>query len=200
MSTAIVRALLLLLILLPSPAPALMLTDQTGREVSLPAPPRRIVSLVPSVAEVLFAIVARDWLAGVTDFCHYPPEARRKPRVGGMLAPNIETIITLEPDLAIATTAGNREETFVQLGRLRIPVYLADVPDLISRLGALTDHPVPAARSVTALDTRVRMVVGRVAPLGRPCVLYVLWSEPVIVPGRGALVSELIALAGGVTR
>jgi iron complex transport system substrate-binding protein len=88
MSTAIVRALLLLLVLLPSPAPALTLTDQTGREVSLPAPPRRIVSLVRSVTEVLFAIAAQDRLAGVTDFCDYPPEARHKPRVGGMLAPN----------------------------------------------------------------------------------------------------------------
>lgn len=173
-----------------------MLTDQTGREVSLPAPPRRIVSLVPSVTEVLFTIAAQDRLAGVTDFCDYPPEARRKPRVGGMLAPNLETIITLKPDLVIATTAGNREETFVQLGRLRIPVYLVnsttmgDVLDLISRLGALTEHPVPAARFVTALDTSIRMLVGRVAPLGRPRVLYVLWPEPVIVPGRGALVFE----------
>jgi iron complex transport system substrate-binding protein len=199
MSTAIVRARLLLLVLLPSPAPALTLTDQTGREVSLPAPPRRIVSLVPSVTEVLFAIAAQDRLAGVTDFCDYPPEARREPRVGGILAPNLETIITLKPDLVIATTAGNREETFVQLARLRIPVYLVDpttmgdVLDLISRLGALTEHPVPAARLVAALDTRIRMVVGRVASLGRPRVLYVLWPEPVIVPGRGALVSELIA-------
>jgi iron complex transport system substrate-binding protein len=203
MSTAIVRALLLLCVLLPSPAPALTLTDQTGREVSLPAPPRRIISLVPSVTEVLFAIAAQDRLAGVTDFCDYPPEARRKPRVGGMLAPNLETILTLKPDLVIATTAGNREETFVQLGRLRIPVYLVnpttmgDVLDLIARLGALTEHPVPAARLVTALDTRIRTVVGRVAPRGRPRVLYVLWPEPVIVPGRDALVSELIMLAGG---
>lgn len=203
MSPAIVRALLLLLVLLPSPAPALTLTDQTGREVSRPAPPRRIVSLVPSVTEVLFAIAAQDRLAGGTDFCDYPPEARRTPRVGGMLAPNLETIITLKPDLVIATTAGNREETFVQLGRLRIPVCLVnpttmgDVLDLISRLGALTKHPVSAARLVTALDTRIRRVVGPVAAFGRPRVLYVLWPEPVIVPGRGALVSELIALAGG---
>ncbi len=203
MSTAIVRALLLLLVLLPSPAPALTLTGQTGRQVSLPAPPRRIVSLVPSVTEVLFAIAAQDRLAGVTDFCDYPAEARLKPRVGGMLAPRLETIITLRPDLVIATTAGNREETFVQLERLQIPVYVVnpttvgDVLDLISRLGALTGHTVPAARLAAALDTRIRMVAGRVAPLGRPRVLYVLWPEPVIVPGRGALVSELIALAGG---
>jgi iron complex transport system substrate-binding protein len=203
MSTAIVRALLLLLVLLPSPAPALTLTGQTGRQVSLPAPPRRIVSLVPSVTEVLFAIAAQDRLAGVTDFCDYPAEARLKPRVGGMLAPRLETIITLRPDLVIATTAGNREETFVQLERLQIPVYVVnpttvgDVLDLISRLGALTGHTVPAARLAAALDTRIRMVAGRVALLGRPRVLYVLWPEPVIVPGRGALVSELIALAGG---
>jgi iron complex transport system substrate-binding protein len=94
-----------------------------------------------------------------------------------MLAPNLETIITLKPDLVIATTAGNREETFVQLGRLRIPVYLVnpttmgEVLDLISRRGALTEHPMPAARLVTVLDTSIRMLVGGVAPLGRPRVL-----------------------------
>jgi len=203
MSAVITAALLLLLVLLPSPAPTLTLMDQTGLEVTLPVPPRRIVSLVPSVTEVLFAIAAQDLLVGVTDFCDYPPEARRKPSVGGMVAPNLETILMLKPDVVIATTAGNREETVVQLQRLRIPVYLVnpttmgDVMDLIARLGALTEHRMPAARLVTTLDTRIQTVVGRVTPLGRPRVLYVLWPEPVIVPGRGALVSELIALAGG---
>jgi iron complex transport system substrate-binding protein len=126
MSGVITATLLLLLVLLPSPAPTLTLMDQTGREVTLPVPPRRIVSLVPSVTEVLFAIAAQDLLVGVTDFCDYPPEARRKPSVGGMVAANLETILMLKPDIVIATTAGNREETVVQLQRLRIPVYLVN--------------------------------------------------------------------------
>ena len=195
-------ALLCAMLLLPSVCGALSVTDQTGRRLTLAAPPHRIVSLVPSVTEVLFAIGAQDLLAGVTDFCDYPPEARRKPSVGGMVAPSLETIITLKPDLVVATTAGNREETFVQIERLKIPVYLvnperaADVLDLIARLGALTGHDGAAARLVASLDRRIKAVAARVAPLPRPRVLYVLWPDPLIVPGRGSLVSELLALAG----
>jgi len=189
-------------LLLPSLAAALSLTDQTGRRLTLAAPPHRIVSLVPSVTEVLFAIGAQDLLAGVTDFCDYPPAARGKPSVGGMVAPSLETIVKLKPDLVVATTSGNREETFVQIERLKIPIYLvnperaADVLDLISRLGALTDHDGAAARLVASLDRRIKAVAARVAPLPRPRVLYVLWPDPLIVPGRGSLVSELLRLAG----
>ena len=187
-----------------TPAAALFtVTDQAGRVLALPAPPRRIVSLVPSVTETLFAIGAQDVLVGVTDFCNYPPAAGKKRSVGGMLAPSLETIVTLRPDLVVATTAGNREETFDQLARLRIPVYvvnptrLRDVLDLITRLGVLAGREAEAARLVTSLGARIGAVAKRVAPLRRPRVLYVLWPEPLIVPARGALVSELLALAGG---
>ncbi|HEV8458023.1 MAG TPA: cobalamin-binding protein [Methylomirabilota bacterium] len=196
------RALALLL-LFTSAAPALTLYDQTGRQVNLAAAPRRIISLVPSVTEVMFAIGAQDSLAGVTDFCDYPAEARKKPSVGGMVAPSLETMVALKPDLVIATTAGNREETFTQLERLRIPVYVvnpasvADMLDVASRLGAVTGHEVEARRLVTSLEARIKSVAERVAPWPRPRVLYVLWPDPLIVPGRDSIVSELIARAGG---
>lgn len=203
MIPAIGRALALLLVLLPSAASSLTFTDQTGRPVSLTAPPRRVISLVPSVTEVLFALGAQDLLVGVTDFCDYPAAARLKPRVGGMLAPSLEAMVALKPDLVIATTAGNREETVTQLERLKIPVYLVNptsvtgVLDVISRLGAVTGHAAQAARLVASLEARIKAVTERVTPLPRPRVLYVLWPDPLIVPGRGALVSELIARAGG---
>jgi len=197
-----VAVLLALVGLAPAAAAGFTASDQTGRTVTLPAPPRRIISLVPSVTETLFAIGAQDALVGVTDFCDHPPEARKKPSVGGMLAPSLETIVTLKPDLVIATTAGNREETFAQLERLGIPVYLVnpvrlpDVLDLIARLGALTGHEAGAARLSAAVDARLKAVSARVAALPRPRVLYVLWPDPLIVPARGALVSELLLLAG----
>ena len=144
--TAFLRALALTVLLLPGSAWALTVVDQTGRTLTLPAPPRRIVSLVPSVTEVLYAIGAESVLVGVTDFCDYPPEATRKPHVGGMLSPNLETLVTLKPDLVVATRSGNTEETFDQLKRLGLPVYLvdpvtvADVLRLVSDLGELTGH------------------------------------------------------------
>jgi iron complex transport system substrate-binding protein len=197
-------ALALALTLLSSQgAGALDVVDQTGRTLRLPGPPQRIVSLDPSVTEVLYAIGAQDMLVGVTDFCDYPPEASRKPHVGDMLNPNLETLVTLKPDLVVATRAGNRKETIDQLARLRVPVYLVDpvtVRDmlkLVTDLGDLTGHREAAVALVKELERRVAGVREKVAGRPQPRVLYVLWPEPLIVPGRGALVSELIALAGG---
>jgi iron complex transport system substrate-binding protein len=76
------------------------------------------------------------------------------------------------------------------------PTRLADVFDLIGRLGGLTGRVPDASRLAAALDARVAAVRQRVAALRRPRVLYVLWPEPLIVPGRGTLLSELLSLAG----
>jgi len=182
---------------------AVQVTDGTGRTLTLPALPRRIVSLVPGVTEMLYAIGAEDRLVGRTDFCDYPPEARSKASVGGTVSPSLEVLVTLKPDLVVATSAGNSDETRRQLERLRVPLYLVDPHGLsdvfrtMTRLGALTERERRAADVVAGLERRVRAVAVRVAALPRPRVLYVVWPEPLIVPGRGAAVTELIELAGG---
>ena len=199
----VLAALALVLLLLPGSAWAFTVVDQAGRTLTLPASPRRIVSLVPSVTELLYAIGAQDALVGVTDFCDYPAEARRKPHVGDMISPNLETLVTLKPDLVVATRSGNREEIFDQLTRLGIPVYLVDpitvgdVLRLVSELGQLTGHRDGAVAVEKDLGRRIAAVRERVAGRPHPRVLYVLWPEPLIVPGKGSLVTELIALAGG---
>jgi cobalamin transport system substrate-binding protein len=195
-------ALLLSIAFLPAAAGAWGVTDPTGRQITIDHQPRRIVSLVPSVTELMYAIGAEGLLVGVTDFCDYPPAARKKPHVGGMLAPSLETLVALNPDVVMATTAGNREETFTQLGQLHVPVYVvnpksvADVLDLIRRLGALTGRESAAARLAVSLQQRIDAVATRVKAKPRPRVLYVLWPDPLIVPGGGGLVSELLDLAG----
>ncbi len=191
-------------LLLAAPAtPALTLVDMLERQVTLPAPPQRIVSLVPSVTELIFALGGEGRLAGVTDYCDFPPVAKEKPSVGGMLAPSLETIVALRSDLVIATDSGNRQETFAQLQRLRIPVYLvhassvAQMLEVAARLGTLSGREAAVARLIAHLQQRIQNVEKAVAPFPRPRVLYVLWPEPLIVPGRGAIVTELIRLAGG---
>src|SRR5437660_12438866 len=189
--------------LVASSAAAFTTRDMLGRDVSLAAPPRRIVSLVPSVTEILYALNAEPLLVGVTDFCDFPPEAKRQPKVGGMVAPNLEAIIALKPDLVIATTEGTREDTFTQLSRVGVPVYLvaahhvADATSLMRRLGELTGREGAAGPLVARLEQRIEAVKIAVRSLVRPRVLYVLWPEPLIVPGRGSIVTELIQLAGG---
>jgi iron complex transport system substrate-binding protein len=177
--------------------------DMRGREVTLPGPPQRIVSLVPSLTELIFALGAEQRLVGRTDFCDYPPAAREKPSVGGMVAPSLETIVALKADLVLATNSGNREETVAQLDRLRIPTYVvnanrvSEVKDVIARLGELTGRLDAVSPLIARLDGRIAAVQKAVAPFAPPRVLYVVWPEPLIVPGRDAIVTELIGLAGG---
>jgi iron complex transport system substrate-binding protein len=177
--------------------------DVRGATIALAVPPTRIVSLVPSVTELVFALGGEARLVGITDYCDFPPAARRKPSVGGMVAPSLEAIVALRPDVVVATDSGNRQEAVDQLRRLGIAVYLvradrfADVLDVAMRIGQLLGRE-PAAVALTArLQARVDAVARAVGRRPRPRVLYVVWPEPLIVPGRDAIVTELIQLAGG---
>src|SRR3989475_531456 len=163
---AVATALALWLLAVSLPVAAFTTRDMLGRDVTLAAPPARIVSLVPSVTEILYALNAEDVLVGVTDFCDFPPEARRKPRVGGMVAPSLEAIVALRPDLVIATREGTYEDAVTQLTRLKVPVYLvaahsvADVTALIVKLGELSGRQAAAGSLVARLERRLRSVDG----------------------------------------
>jgi iron complex transport system substrate-binding protein len=182
---------------------AITVPDMLGHALTLPARPLRIVSLVPSATEIIFALGAEEQLVGVTDYCNYPEAARRKPSVGGMVAPSLETIVALRPDLVIVTDEGTREDTFAQLRRLGIPVFLIrahrldDVMTVIARLAILTGTEAAARGIVSEMERRVAAVRAAVSMRPRPRVLYVVWPDPLIVPGREALVTELLHLAGG---
>jgi iron complex transport system substrate-binding protein len=195
--------LAVVLAILVAEAAAFTVRDMQGREIVLVAPPQRIVSLVPSATEMIFALGGEDRLVGRTDFCDYPAAARAKKSVGGMINPSLETIVSLKPDLVVVTSSGNREETFQQLTRLRIPVYqvaaerITEVKDVARHLAALTGREAAVAPLLEAIDRRVAAVREAVRPFARPRVLYVLWPDPLIVPGRRALVTDLIDIAGG---
>src|SRR4030095_1044745 len=116
---------------------------------------------------------------------------------------SLEAVAALRPDLVVATIEGAREDTFTQLTRLGIPVYLvavhrvAEVKALIVRLGGLTGRQAAAGAIVTRLEQRIDAVTKAVGSRDRPRVLYVLWPEPLIVPGRDTIVTELLQLAWG---
>ena len=200
----ILRAALLgALVLAAVPARALTLVDMLGRDVTLPGTPLRIVSLVPSATELIYALGGEDRLVGRTDYCDYPPAAKTKPSVGGMISPSLETIVTLKPDLVIATTSGNRLDTFTKLKQIGIAVYavhaqrIAEMLDAARRLGELTGRQAAVGPFVSGLERRLHAVANAVRPYPRPRLLYVLWPEPLLVPASGALLTELIGLAGG---
>ena len=104
-----------------------------------PAAGRRVVCLVPSVAETIYALGAESCLAGVTTFCDYPPPVRTLPKVGDFLNPSLERILALKPDLVIATLP-EQQPVVDKLRELKIPVMVsrpASVDDVLAEIKQL---------------------------------------------------------------
>ena len=177
--------------------------DMVGRAVSVPERPARVISLAPSLTETIFALGAAERLIGVTRYCDFPDEARAKARVGGVADPNFEVILSLRPDLVLATTEGNRLEDVRALERLEIPVYVvrpldfASVLDSIGRVGELLGRRDAARQLVAEMRRGAAAVAQALEGAARRRVLYVLWGRPLIVPGRDTLITDLIGRAGG---
>jgi len=190
-------------LLASAPAQATTLADMLGRSVTVSDGPMRVVSLAPSLTEIVFALGRGDWLVGVTDFCDYPPEARFKPKIGGPMTPDLERVVRLQPDLALATAEGNPRDVVAQLARLHIPVF-AVKPEGYAGILASVEAVGRALRAERGAAALVQDIQGRVAAIRRavagrphPRVLYLVWTDPLIVAGPTTYIHDLIEMAGG---
>lgn len=182
---------------------ALAVRDDTGREVRLDAPARRIVSLAPHITELLFDIDAGDAIVAATEYSDYPEAAKHLPRVGGLAGIDLERIVALKPDLVIAWQSGTSRAQLEALSRLGIPVFrsephtLADVATTLERLGALTGHSREA--SAQAGDFRRKVAALRDSYASRPPVrvFYQVWNNPLMTIGGSHLITHVIELCGG---
>lgn len=184
------------------------LSDDLGRRVSLAGPPQRVVSLLPSNTEILFAVGAGPQVVGVTDFCDYPPQVRGLARVGGIVpgSLSLERVVSLAPDLVLS--GGRLQQPVIEaLERLGIPVFALEprtiegVYDNIRRVGRLTGHVEQAEAVVQAMQRRleaVRRAVADLAPQQRVRVFYEVWDNPLMTAGPGTFIGQLIELAGGI--
>jgi iron complex transport system substrate-binding protein len=178
-------------------------TDQTGRRVSIPEQPERLVSLAPSITETLYALGLGDRLVGDTDYCEYPPEAKAKPHVGPILNPSLEKVVALKPDLVLGSPEGNRIETADRLARLGIPVYgvtarsVEETLHSIEDLGQMLGREAEARALVQSLRRRIEAVEGRVAGRGHPKVLFAVWYRPLTTVGARSFIGDVIRRAGG---
>jgi iron complex transport system substrate-binding protein len=176
--------------------------DDLGRKIYLAKPPSRIVSLAPSVTEILFAIGLDQEIVGVTPFCDYPPEARAKPKVG-YANPNLESIVALHPDLILAPREFMRADIMDRLEQFKIPIFILeaktieDIPSHIQTIGRVLDRSPTADRVAMELRQRIAETKRKVSALPRPRLLYVLNSQPLITVGPGSFIHRLIELAGG---
>lgn len=170
------------------------------------AQPMRIVSTAPSITETLFALGAGKRVVGVTQYCTYPAEARKLPRIGSWVAPNMEAIVSLRPDLVIVQkTAIHSSDKFRALRLKTIEVEFLTVDDIFRSIQAIGDA-VGASDSAVKLSAKIRAQIEevrkRVSGRPAPSVMFVVGRTPgtlegLIAAGGNSYQSEVIAFAGG---
>jgi iron complex transport system substrate-binding protein len=200
----------LLLLALASQATAgdqvpLSMRDDRGVTVRLDAPPRRVVSLAPSLTEIVFLLGRQELLAGVTRYCNFPAAAAALPKVGGVSDPDVERVIALSPDLVLCTTDGNPREKVRALEEMGIPCFAVSPQDLaavfaaIRRVGALVGAAGRGEAEAAALRRRADRARATARGEGpeAPRVLFAVSTSPVIAAGAGTFMDELVRLSGG---
>jgi iron complex transport system substrate-binding protein len=167
--------------------------------------PQRIISLAPSNTEILFALGLGDKIVGVTDYCDYPPEAKKIVSIGGYSTPNIERIVSQNPDL-ILVAIGNGRENISLLKDLGFSVVALNPQSLegilknIELIGEITGSQKQAEELIFSMRGRIEVIREKVrqrAEKEKPRVLYVVWYPELWVAGSKTFPNELIEIAGG---
>jgi len=181
-----------------------VITDEVGREVKVPADVKRIVTLAPNLTEIVYALGLADKLAGDTNECDSPPEAKSKPHVGEPQNPSLEAIVALHPDLVLATTSINRVETADALERLGIAVYttagdtqtVLGMLGSISRMAELMGAKPQGAEMVGRMRQRLEALHARLQDRPMVHVLFVVWEDPLITIGQNTFIADALRWAG----
>jgi iron complex transport system substrate-binding protein len=170
------------------------------------SPPQRIISIIPSTTEMLFAMGAGPRVIGVGNFDRYPPEALTRTKVGGLIDPDIERIISLKPDLVLVY--GTQTDLRTQLGRAKIPMFLyqhAGLPDItttIRELGARIGSAKDANALADRIEAEIADVRKRVAGRPRPKTLLVFGRDAetlrgIYASGAVGFLHDMLEAAGG---
>lgn len=179
------------------------LTDARGKTITLQAVPQRIVSLIPSDTEVLYALGAGDRIVAVTTADDYPPEVKQKPTIGNVLTSDIEQILAHKPDLVVAMGSLN-QKPIDALEALHVPVLVVDPKNLtdtyasIRLLGQAVGAEAKAEQIVVDMQARLAAVQATVAQAThRPRILMLYGTDPIYTTGPDSFINDLITQAGG---
>lgn len=184
----------------PAPSPITVL-DDAGRDVTLAAPPNRIVSAAPSATELAFAVGLGDELVAVDMFSNFPPEAKSKPSIGSYVDPDLESIVGADPDLVLVTDV-HLAELVPALEAREVPALVLNAKNLdgvyldLLLLGRVSGEEDRAAEVVDELRERVAKVEQALA--GAPLVRTFVELDPTLfTAGPGTFLDDLIRRAGG---
>jgi iron complex transport system substrate-binding protein len=177
--------------------------DEVGRDVIFPFPPERIVSLAPNVTEILFGLGLDEEIVGVSIHSNFPEKAKSKVRVGSYIRLDLEKIASLNPDLIIATGAGNTRDMVDRLGKLGLQTYVIypknfrDILQSIAHIGQVVNREKDARAIIEGMRKRSERVIDLTKGLPRPKVFVQIGDVPIVTVGKGSFADDLIRLAGG---
>jgi iron complex transport system substrate-binding protein len=197
-----ILSILLLIVSLPLQA-EVAVQDDTGRKVLLSHPADRIISLAPHITEQLYAIGAGEQLVGAVDYSNYPEAAKKLPRVGGYSRLDLETILSLRPDLIVGWVSGNDPRQLERLEQLGMTVYrsepreLEDIAVSMQRLGILSGHAAKGAEQAKRFMQRLTRLAEMNRGKPRLRVFYEIWNRPLMTINGEHLISDVIHLCGG---
>src|SRR5215203_1787909 len=172
--------------------------DQSGREIILNEFPGRIISLVPSITELLFDLNLENEVTGITKFCVHPEKwFRTKTRVGGTKHVNIDAVALLEPQLIIANKEENVKEQIGQLANIA-PVWVSDVSNLEDALNMIKEIGVITNRTTEANVIMQKIKSGFKNPFSRHEVrtCYLIWKDPYMSIGRDTFIHDMLQRCG----
>ena len=167
----------------------------------------RIISLVPAITEMLFAMGAGDRVIGISSYDRFPPEALQRPRVGGLIDPDFERILSLKPDLVV--TYGTQSELIDRLRRARIDIFnyehagLRDITSTIRSLGARIGLADAGTRLATTVERDLEQIRRSVAGRPQPRTALIIGRELGTLRGLHAsagvgFLHDMLELAGGI--
>jgi iron complex transport system substrate-binding protein len=181
-------------------------TDDLEREIVIEKEVERIISLAPAITEIVYALGLEDKLVAVSSRCDYPEEASDKDDVGRIDEPNIEKIISLEPDLVIAESVTKIEslKRLTELGIKNIgfkPGSINDTINMIEDIAYLTSAKTAGKEITVEMKKEYlrlkKLVTKKLENNARRRVFYEIWADPLYTAGRGTFIDSLINAAGG---
>jgi iron complex transport system substrate-binding protein len=201
--TIFLLSLIILLGASVSNSNTLKFKDEVGKEVTLPFPPKRIVSLAPNITEILFSLGLDEEIVGVSIHCNFPEKAKSRARVGSYISLDFEKITSLKPDLIIATGAGNTRDMVDRLEKLGFKTYTIfpknfdDILQSIGHIGQVVNRDTKARVIIEGMRKRKQRVVELTQGLSRPKVFIQIGDAPMVTVGKGSFADDLIRIAGG---
>ena len=187
----------------PAAAARSSVTDDFGDTITLSRPPRRIVSLVPNLTEILYAIGAGDRLVGRTSYDRIPAQVIAVPDLGPGLRPNVEAVLAARPDLVILYGSRDNRDAARRLRAAGVATAsfkvdrVADFARVTEVLGRLTGDTAAARVTIDTVGRTLATTLARTAALPRPKVFWFLWENPLLSVGGGSFLNELLKVAGG---